>query len=128
MMIPEDDENNIVKYISNYLIRSNAPDEILTNENVRICYSEDAGRSLGSNCLKKILNFDVYVKTKHLHNVGNDLLAFRTDKICQRLKELLTDEKQVCMIDFTYEDDYDLFSKLAGYTRRRIVFTYKITF
>lgn len=59
MMIPEDDENNIVKYISNYLIRSNAPDEILTNENVRICYSEDAGRSLGSNCLKKILNFDV---------------------------------------------------------------------
>ena len=93
MMIPEDDENNIVKYISNYLIRSNAPDEILTNENVRICYSEDAGRSLGSNCLKKILNFDVYVKTKHLHNVGNDLLAFRTDKICQRLKELLTDEK-----------------------------------
>lgn len=93
MLIPEQDQGNIVKFINNYLIRSIAPDEILTNEDVRICYSEDAGRSLGSNCLKKILNFDIYVKTKRLHDTGNDLLSFRTDKICQRLKEMLTEEK-----------------------------------
>lgn len=93
MMIPEKDRENIITYISKYLIRSNAPDEILTDEDVRICYSEDSGRSLGKNCLKKILSFDVYVKTKHLHDAGRDLLAFRTDRICQRLKELLIGEK-----------------------------------
>ena len=128
MLIPDKDKSNIMKFITNYFIRSVAPDEILTDEDVRICYSEDSGRSLGSNCLKKFFNCDVYVKTKNLHDCGNDLLAFRTDKICQKLKELLTTEKYVCMIDFTYEDDYDLFSKLAGYTRHRIVFSYKITF
>lgn len=127
-MIPEIDRGNIVKFINNYFIRSVAPDEILTHEDVRICYSEYTGRSIGSNCLKKILNCDVQVKTNHLHDFGNDLLAYRTDMICQKLKEILTTEKQVCLIDFSYEDDYDLFSKLAGYTRHRIVFSYKITY
>lgn len=128
MLIPEADQNNIVKFVSNYFIRSTAPDEILTDEDVRICYSEYTGRSIGSNCVKKILNCDVYVKTKRLHDCGRDYLSFRTDKICQKLKELLTSEKYVCLIDFSYEDDQDLFSKLAGYTRHRIVFSYKITF
>lgn len=128
MLIPEADKKNIIKFINNYMIRSVAPDEILTTEDVRISYSEYTGKSLGSNCLKKILNFDVYVKTNHLHDCSDDLLKFRTDMICQKLKELLTTEKYVCRIDFTYEDDFDLFSKLAGYARHRIVFSYKITF
>lgn len=93
MLIPEADRGNIIKFINNYFIRSVAPDEILTNEDVRICYSEYTGRNLGSNCLKKILNCDVYVKTNHLHDYGNDLLAYRTDMICQKLKEILTVEK-----------------------------------
>lgn len=128
MMIPIEDRDDIIKFIDKYFIRDPASDEILTTEDVRICYSEQAGRSLGKNVLKKYIYFDVYVKNEHLHDVGDDLLKFRTDMICQKLKELLTDEKYVCMIDFSYEDDQSLFTKLIGYTRHRIAFSYKISF
>lgn len=127
-MIPEDDRNDIIKFIDKYFIRNPAPDEILTTEDVRICYGELAGRSIGKYVLKKMIFFDVYVKNNHLHDVGDDLLVSRTDTICQKLKELLTDQKYVCMIDFSYEDDYGLFTKMVGYTRHRLVLSYKISF
>lgn len=128
MLIPDNDRSNIIKFIDKYLIRSVAPDEILTDELVRVCYSEESGRLLGSNILKKYLNFDIYVKSDELHTHGNDLLVFRTMLIAQRLQELLTEQKYVCRIDFVYEDEYDLYTKLVGYTRYRIVFSYKTSF
>lgn len=128
MLIPSEEREDIIGFIKQYLIRSIAPDEILTDERVRVCYSEEAGRLIGSNILKKYLYFDIYVKTEDLHNCGDDLLAFRTMLIAQRLQELLTDQKYVCRIDFNYEDEYDLYTKLVGYTRYRIVFSYKISF
>lgn len=128
MMIPMNDRDDIVKFIDKYFIRNPAPDELITTEDVRICYGETEGRSIGKNMLKRMLFFDVYVKSEHLHDVGNDMLAFRTDMICQKLKELLTDNKYVCSMDFSYEDDYQLFTKVIGYTRHRIVFSYKISF
>ena len=128
MLIPEDERDDIIMFIKKYLIRNVAPDEIITDERVRVCYSEEAGRTLGSNILKKYLNFDIFVKTEDLHNCGNDLLVFRTIAIAQRLQELLTNQKYVCRIDFTYEDEYDLYTRLVGYTRYRIVFSYKISF
>ena len=127
-MIPEDDRNDIIKFIDKYFIRNPAPDEILTTEDVRICYGELAGRSIGKYVLKKMIFFDIYVKNNHLHDVGDDLLVSRTDTICQKLKELLTDQKYVCMIAFSYEDDYGLFTKMVGYTRHRLVLSYKISF
>lgn len=63
-----------------------------------------------------------------MHDVCDDLLVRRTDTICQKLKELLTDEKYVCNIAFSYEDDYELYTKVIGYSRQRIVFSYKISF
>jgi len=72
--------------------------------------------------------FDIYVKSEHLHDTSNDLLAFRTHYIAEKLKEDLTDKKYVCRIDFSYEDDYEMYTKLVGYTRHRIVFSYKISF
>lgn len=128
MMIPDCDKDDIIKFIDKYFIRNPAPDEILTTEDVRICYGDLAGRSIGKYVLKKLIFFDVYVKNDHLHDAKDDMLVFRTDIICQRIKELLTDQKYVCRVDFTYEDDYGLFTKMIGYTRHRIVFSYKISF
>jgi len=128
MMIPEADRENIVKFIDKYFIRNPAPDELLTKEDVRICYGELAGRPIGKYVLKKMLFFDIYVKNEHLHDVDDDLLISRADTICQKLKELLTWDKYVCNIDFRYEDDYGLFTKMVGYTRHRLVLSYKISF
>lgn len=128
MMIPEDDREDIIKFIDKYFIRDPAPDEILTTEDVRICYGDLTGTSIGKYVLKKVIFFDIYVKNDHLHDVGDDLLVFRTDTICQKLKELLTDKKYVCKIDFSYEDDYGLFTKMVGYTRHRLLLSYKISF
>lgn len=128
MMIPANEREDIIRFIDKYFIRNPAPDELVTTEYVRVCYGELAGRSIGKHMLDKLLFFDVYVKNDHLHDIGDDMLAFRTDAICQRLKELLTWDKYVCNIDFRYEDDYPLFTKMIGYTRHRIVFSYKISF
>lgn len=93
MLIPEQDREDIIKFIDKYFIRNPAPDEILTTEDVRICYGELAGRSIGKYMLRKLIFFDIYVKNEHLHNVGDDLLVSRADTICQKIKELLTDQK-----------------------------------
>lgn len=128
MLIPSSERDDIVQFIDKYFIRDVAPDEIITTENVRICYGESEGVSIGSNMVNKILYFDVYVKNEHLHDVDNDMLKFRTDCICQKIKEDLTDTKYVCRIDFVYKDDFSMYTRLANYTRQRIVFTYKISF
>ena len=128
MMIHKEERQNIVKFTDKYFIRNPVPDELITTENVRICYSEEQGRSIGSNMIKKYIWFDVFVKNDHLHDCGNDILEFRTDKICQIIKEDLISAKYVCQIDFSYEDDYGLYTKLVGYTRHRILFSYKISF
>lgn len=128
LLVPFEDREDIIKFIDKYLIRSIAPDEILSDEKVRVCYSEETGRKLGSNILKKYLNFDIYVKSDELHSYGNDLLVFRTIAIAEKLQELLTSKKYVCRIAFEYEDEYDLYTKLVGYTRYRIVFSYKTSF
>lgn len=59
MLIPEEDRDNIIKFIDKYLVRDPSPDELITTEDVRICFSEMAGRSIGKNVLKKMLSFDV---------------------------------------------------------------------
>lgn len=128
MMIPQEDRKNILKFIDKYFIRNPAPDELITTEKVRVCYGDLESTSIGKNVIKKIMFFDVYVSTKHLHDAGNDMLTFRTDMICEKLKEDLTDQKYVCRIDFSYVDDYPLHTKLVGYTRHRIVFSYKTSF
>lgn len=128
MMIPDGDRENIVKFIDKYFIRNAAPDEIVSTEDVRICYSEEEGRLIGANMIEKYICFDVYVQNDHLHDCGDDFLVFRTDKICQKLKELLTDEKSVQGISYRYKDDFYMYTKLVGYSRHRLVLSYKASF
>lgn len=129
MMIPKNTRNNVVDFVENRFIRDPAPDELITTEDVRVCYYRSQGRSLGYHVNKRFIWMDVYVKTDHLHDYDNDLLKYRTDVICQRIKELLLSKKYVCNLRFEYEDGpYELYTKLVGYRRTRIVFSYKTTY
>lgn len=128
MLIPQSDRENIIKFQENYFVKDPDPDELITKEQVRVCYGDKEGTSIGKNALKKYLVFDVYVKKEHVHDVSNDMLASRLDYICEKIKEDLTDKKYVCRIDFSYVDDFPLYTKMIGYMRHRIMFSYKITF
>lgn len=128
MNIPEKYRDDIILFLKKYFVKDVTTDEIVTDEDVRICYSQEAGRSLGMNMVKKYLNFDIYVKDSILHTATNDMLQSRDELIAERLKELLTDTRYVCHINFHFEDSYDLYTKTVGYHRYRIAFSYKTSF
>lgn len=128
MLIPQEYEDDIVTFIQKYFVKDVTSDEIITNEDVRVCYFQSQGRSIGMNALKKYWNFDIYVKDSVLHTATTDMLQSRDEMIAEKLKELLTDNRYVCQMRFHYEDSYDMYTKLVGYHRYRIVFSYKTTF
>lgn len=128
MLIPEDVRDNIVLFHQKYFVKDVTSDELVTTEDVRVCYSQAAGRSIGMRMNKKYLNFDIYVKDTELHTATDDMLQSRDELIAEKLKELLTDEKYVCFVNFSYEDSYDLYTKTVGYHRFRIVFSYKTSY
>lgn len=128
MVIDIKDRKNILKFIDKYFVKAVVSDEIVTDEKVRICYHEEEGRSIGSNMTKKYLHFDIFVKDEYQHNYGDDMLQSRTELIAEKIKELLTDSKYVCRINFTFMDSYDLYTKTMGYKRYRISFSYKVSF
>lgn len=128
MLIPQEYEDDIVTFIQKYFVKDVTSDEIITNEDVRVCYFQSQGRSIGMNALKKYWNFDIYVKDSVLHTATTDMLQSRDEMIAEKLKELLTDNRYVCRMRFHYEDSYDMYTKLVGYHRYRIVFSYKTTF
>lgn len=128
MLIPQEYEDDIVTFIQKYFVKDVTSDEIITNEDVRVCYFQSQGRSIGMNALKKYWNFDIYVKDSVLHTATTDMLQSRDEMIAEKIKELLTDNRYVCQMRFHYEDSYDMYTKLIGYHRYRIVFSYKTTF
>lgn len=128
MLIPEKHREDIAVFIQKYFIKAVVTDEIITDEDVRVCYSQSEGRAVGMNMVRKYLNFDIYVKDTELHTATFDLLQSRDELIAEKIKELLTDTKYVCRIDFHYEDSFDLYTRQIGYHRYRIVFSYKTSF
>ena len=128
MLVPISVRTDIMTFINKYLVRDVTPDEIVKDEDVRVIYFTSEGRSIGSNMVKKYLNFDIYVKDEHVHDYGNDLLAFRTEVIAEKLKELLTGKRYVCNLRFDFVDQHDLYTKAVGYKRYRITFSYKTSF
>lgn len=67
------------------------------------------------------------MKDDVLHTATDDRLQNRYDLIAERLKYLLLREKSICGLSFSYEDDYNLWTKTIGYKRYHIVFSYKTT-
>lgn len=129
LLIPEAEHSDIRAFVGRYFIEDAMPDELVTDEKVRVIYYETEGSKLNNDphITKKYLEFDIYVKEESLYNVGSDRLCRRDKKISQRLKELLTGERYVCGLRFTWEDDYHLGAKTVGYRRFHTVFSYKQT-
>lgn len=126
MMLPKN--ITITQFIDKYFIESVAANEILTDEMVRITYFDDDALSTRNKNVKRVMkNFDIYVHESVLHNATNDRLKYRYDLIVERLKYLLTGQEYVQHMKYVFEDDYNLWTKTAGYSRRRAVFSYKKT-
>ena len=128
MLIPAASRSNIKAFIEKYFVEDVMPDELLTDEDVRILYYETEGEKLGNErVIRKYLEFDIFVKNTALYTATDDRLQRRDKLIFQRLKTLLTGERYVRNLRFTYEDDYHLGVKTVGYRRYHAVFSYKQT-
>lgn len=129
LLVPAAEQKDIRAFISRYFVEDAMPDELVTDEKVRVVYYETEGSKLGNDphITKKYLEFDIYVKEDSLYNASTDRLCRRDKKISQRLKDLLTGSRYVCGLRFTWEDDYHLGAKTIGYRRFHTVFSYKQT-
>ena len=127
MLIPEG--TPITKFIDKYFIEDENPDEILTDEKVRVIYYDSPGRDTGNqNVFNRYKEFDIYVKNDVEHNATEDRLKKRYKLIAERLKYLLLKEEHVCHLRFKCDDPgYNLYTKMVGYRRYHIVFRYKTT-
>ena len=127
MLIPED--CTITQFIDKYFVEDENSDEIITNEKVRISHYDSRGRDVGNaNVRFRYKEFDIYVRQDVLHNATNDRLQNRYDLIADRLKYLLQRNEHVCHMRFEREEDgYNLFTKMIGYKRYHISFSYKTT-
>jgi hypothetical protein len=128
MLIPPDKRGNIKAFIEKYFVEDVLPDELITDEDVRILYYETEGTKYeNQHVIQKYLEFDIYVRNAALYTATSDRLRRRDKLIFQRLKELLTGETYICNLRFRYEDDYPLGAKTVGYRRYHAVFSYKQT-
>ena len=119
LLVPAAEQKDIRAFISRYFVEDAMPDELVTDEKVRVVYYETEGSKLG--------NDPHITKEDSLYNVSTDRLCRRDKKISQRLKDLLTGSRYVCGLRFTWEDDYHLGAKTIGYRRFHTVFSYKQT-
>ena len=128
MLIPPKSRENIKDFIEKYFVEDVMPDELITDEDVRVLYYETEGVKLdGRHILKKHLEFDIFVRNAVLYTAANDRLQRRDKLIFQRLKELLTSRPHVCHLRVQYEDDYHLGTKTVGFRRYHAVFSYTQT-
>lgn len=129
MLIPEDKYHKLVSFRDKYFIRDVEADELLTDEKVRVIYYEEKGTKFGNpNVLKKYLCFDIYVKKDEQYNADvQSGMKERTKLISERIRHLLTDERHVYHMSFSFEDSFDLKSKVVGYVRYHLLMSYKIT-
>jgi len=128
MLIPVANLNNIKMFIERYFIEDVLPDELITDENVRVlCYETEGAKFGNPNVLKKYLEFDIFVRNAVLYTATTDRLQRRDKLIFKRIRELLTGCSHVCNLRFQYEDDYHLGTKTVGFRRYHAVFSYKQT-
>ena len=106
MLIPEG--TSITQFIDKYFIEDLSPDEIITDEKIRIVYYDTQGQEAGNKNVRcHYKEFDIYVHNDVLHNATNDRLQSRSHLIADRMKYLLLREYHVCKMHFDYEDEYN---------------------
>ena len=122
----------LTKFVEKYFIRDGDGSEILTDEDVRIVYSDTAAyKTRNAFVFNRTKSFDIYVKDSILHPdqddpFSNDWMKCRTDMIAERLKVLLLNGP-VHGLRFEFGDEYDLWTKTPGYKRYHITFQYTTT-
>lgn len=83
MKLPDD--MDIITFIDKYFIRAGYTNKVLEDEPVRIIYADIQGSDTAvPNVMRKMMTFDIYVKTDDLHNVGKDRLVMRHQLIAHR--------------------------------------------
>lgn len=123
MMIPAG--TNIVTWINKYFVDYSVCTELVTDEDVRVLWSEDQSSHTTNPLVnKRKIAFDIYVKTEHAKDATDDLLQSRARLISQKLTEMLTFPDVVGRVDFEYVDDYDIGTKMVGYTRHTLILSY----
>lgn len=123
MLVPEG--TDVLTFIDKYFIRDSSTDELLTNEKVRIIHSDTQGlRTRNRYVHGKFKHFDIFVSEDVERTATRDKLQSRQVLIAQRIKELLLQKKVQYGLQFTYEDEYDLWTKTVGYKLYHIVFFY----
>lgn len=126
MLIP--DGCKITQFIDKYFIEDETSDEIVTDEKVRITYGTTKGFDSGNSNVKiRFLEFDIYVRNDELHTASRDRLQNRYDLIAERLKYLLLHRDRIEHMHYEYEDEYNLFTKVVGYRRYHLVFSFKVS-
>ena len=118
MKLPED--TDIITFIDKYFIRAGYTNKVLEDEHVRIIYADLQGSDTGvPNVMRKMMTFDIYVKTEDLHNVGRDRLVMRTQLIANRLLQLLTDERYTKDTGYRFwiAGEWDQGTRTIGYGR-----------
>ena len=126
MCVPEG--TTIMQFIEKYFIMDASPDEILTNEPVRVvCYDTEGLGQRNMHVRGNYKNFDIFVQQKVLHTAGQDRLQRRTSLIAERIKYQLLRNTNICHLRFYYEDEYDLWTKVVGYKRYHLTFFYYTT-
>ena len=114
------DGTDIITFIDRYFIRAGYTSKVLEDESVRVIYAEVQGSDTRvPNVMRKMMTFDIYVKTEDLHNVGNDRLVMRTKKIANRLLKLLTSERFVNETGYRFSiaGEWDGGTRTIGYGR-----------
>ena len=117
MNLPED--TTIITFIDRYFMRVGTSSVPLKDEDVRIVYGNvGTGLAQDVHVLRQEISFDIYVKQKALHNVGND-----------RLNEMLTNQydERLGAYRFRCIGRGEQGTNTIGYVRYNISFAYMRT-
>lgn len=124
MELPE--KTSIMTFIDKYFIRTSTVSEPLTDEIVRISYGTYGTNPDVPHVLDQRISFEIYVQKKHLHNVGDDRLMYRTELIAERLRELLTKkyDPRLGGYNFICVGESEMSTNTIGYVRYNVTFKY----
>jgi len=93
---------------------------------VRIIYHFGSAGKFGvASVNKELIEFDIYVRTTEQYTVGDDRLVRRDRSISRCLMDLLVGKRYVENIRFQFEERYSLSTRMIGYDRYHVVFSYK---
>ena len=117
----------ILDFIDRYFVKAGYTTRLLSDEKVRIVYSDTKEKDTDNpNVKRQLMTFDIYVKLEELHNYGIDRLMYRTELIADRLSRLLTSTEFCNQTGFRFRPagSWDVGTKTIGYARYTVAFYY----